>query len=98
MNDIVSDIPPHSDQLVSIDHLLKEQHSLGDIVKTEHTSLLRSIVGSLDELVTFNVIYSIQVRTFLSEFNSTIIQRLNERGAGTSWCGGGGEVGLPYKK
>jgi hypothetical protein len=48
-NDVVTGIPPHVDQLVSMDHLLKEQHSLGDLVKTEHTFLLESIIGALDE-------------------------------------------------
>jgi hypothetical protein len=44
----VTDIPPRVDQLVSMDHILKEQQSLCDLVKTEHTRLLESIVGALD--------------------------------------------------
>jgi hypothetical protein len=36
-NDVVTGIPPHVDQLVIMDRLLKEQHSLGNLVKTGHT-------------------------------------------------------------
>jgi hypothetical protein len=75
-NDVVTGIPPHVDQLVSIDCLLKEQHSLGDLVKIEHTCLLESIVGALDEQVSGNDILSNQVCTLLSEFTSTMIDRL----------------------
>jgi hypothetical protein len=75
-NDVVTGTPPHVDQLIGMDHLLKEQQSLGDIFKTEHTCLLESIVGALDELVSGNGISSNQVRTLLSEFTSTMIDML----------------------
>jgi hypothetical protein len=48
-NDVVTGIPPHVDQLDSMGRLLKEQQGLGDLVKTEHTSLLESIVDALNE-------------------------------------------------
>jgi hypothetical protein len=48
-NDVVTGIPPRVDKLVSMDCLLKEQHSLGDLVNTDHTFLLESIVDALDE-------------------------------------------------
>jgi hypothetical protein len=79
-NYVVTDIPPHVDQLVSMDHLLKEQHSLGDLVKTEHNFLLESIVGDLDERVSGNGISSNQVHNLLSEFTLTMIDRLGEGG------------------
>jgi hypothetical protein len=65
-----------------MDCLLKEQQSLGDLVKTEHTCLLESIVDALDERVSCNGISSNQVRTLLSEFTSTMIDRLGEQGGG----------------
>jgi hypothetical protein len=86
-NDVVTGIPPHVDQLVSMDRLLKEQHSLGDLFKTEHTCLLESIVSALDERVSGNVILSNHVHTLLSEFTSTMIDRLGER----AWSVGGRE-------
>jgi hypothetical protein len=100
-NDVVTGIPPHVDQLVSMDRLLKEQHSLGDLFKTEHTYLLESIIDALDEQVSRNGISSNQVRTLLSEFTSTMIDRL-----GRSWRGGreraagedDKEEGIPYEK
>jgi hypothetical protein len=91
-NDVVIGIRPHVDQLVSMDHLLKEQQSLGDLVKTEHTYLLKSIVDALDEGVSGNVISSNQVRTLLPQFTSTMIDRLGERGGG-----GDEEEGIPYE-
>jgi hypothetical protein len=103
-NDVVTGIPPHVDQLVSTGHLLKEQHSLGDLFKTEHTCLLESIIGALDERVSGNGISSNQVRTLLSEFTSTIINRLGERrglvgrGGDENGWGGGEEEGIPYEK
>jgi hypothetical protein len=78
--DAVTGIPPHVDQLVSMDRLLKEQHSIGDLVKTDHTFLLESIIGALDERVYGNGISSNQVRTLLSEFTSTMIDMLGKRG------------------
>jgi hypothetical protein len=67
-NYVVTGIPPHVDQLVSMDRLMKEQHSLGYLVKTEHTCLLDPIIDDLDERVTCNGISSNQVCTLLSEF------------------------------
>jgi hypothetical protein len=90
-NDVVTGIPPHVDQLVSMDRLLKEQQSIGDLVKTEHTFLLESIIGALDERVFCNGISYNQVRTLLSEFTSTMIDRLGEGGGGLVGRGGGGE-------
>jgi hypothetical protein len=87
-NDVVTGIPPHVDQLVSMDRRLKEQQSIGDLVKTEHTCLLDSIIGALDERVSGNGISSNEVRTLLSEFTSTMIDRLGERG-GLVGRGGG---------
>jgi hypothetical protein len=57
-NNVVTGISPHVDQLVSMDCILKEQQSLSDLVKTEHTYLLESIIGSLDERVSGNGISS----------------------------------------
>jgi hypothetical protein len=48
-NDAVTGTPPCVDQLVSMDRLLKEQHILSDLFKTELTCLLESIVDALDE-------------------------------------------------
>jgi hypothetical protein len=62
-NDVVTGIPPHVDQLVIMDRLLKEHESLGDIVKTEHTCLLESIIGASDERVSRNGISSNRVHT-----------------------------------
>jgi hypothetical protein len=87
-NEIVTGIRPHVDQLVSMDRLLKEQHSIGDLVNTEHTCLLGSIIGALDELVSGNGISSNQVRTLLSAFTLIVIDRLVERGV---FVGRGGE-------
>jgi hypothetical protein len=92
------------DQLVSMDRLLKEQHSLGDIVKTEHSALLDSIFVALNERVTGNGISSNQVRTLLDEFSSTIMQMLVKWGGawsvreGARTSGGGNEVGVSYDK
>jgi hypothetical protein len=98
-NDVVTGIPPHMDQLVSIDRLLKEQQSLGGLVKTEHTCLLGSIGGALDEQVSGNGTLSNQVCTLLSEFTSTMIDRLGERGGLVGRGGGGGEeVEIRYEK
>jgi hypothetical protein len=58
-----------------MDRLLKEQNSLGDLVKTGHTCLLDSIVVALDERVSGNGISSNQVRTLLSEFTLTMTDR-----------------------
>jgi hypothetical protein len=66
-NDVVTGIPPHVDQLVSMDSLLKEQHSIGDLVNIDHTCLLDAISSN-------------QVCTLLSEFTSTMIDRLGKRG------------------
>jgi hypothetical protein len=65
-NDVVTGIPPRADQLVSMDRFFKEQQSIFDLVKTEHTCLLESIVDALDERVSGNGISSTQVRTLLS--------------------------------
>jgi hypothetical protein len=74
-----------------MDRLFKQQQSLGDLVKAEHTCLLESIGGALDERVSVNGISSNQVRTLLSEFTSTVIDRLGEWGGlGRSGGGGGG--------
>jgi hypothetical protein len=92
-NDVVTGIPPHVDQLVSMDCLLKEQQSIGDLVKTEHNCLLESIIGALDERVSGNDISSNQVRTLVSEFTSTMINRLGEQGGLVGRGGGGKRAG-----
>jgi hypothetical protein len=97
-NDVVTGVPHHVDQLVSMDHILKEQQSLGDLVKTEHTCLLESIMGALDERVSGNGISFNQVHTSLSEFTSTMIDRLGKRGGLVGRGGGGEQEGTPYEK
>jgi hypothetical protein len=86
-NDVVTGIPPRVDQLVSIDHIFKEQHSLGDLVTTEHTCLLESIIDAVDERVSGNGISSKQVRNLMSEFTSTMIDWLDEQGGGMKKSG-----------
>jgi hypothetical protein len=104
MNDVVTGIPPRVDQLVIMDHLLKEQHSLGDIVKAEHSTMLDSIFFALDERVTGNDILSNQV--ILCSMNSVppTCRGLARGGLGRSGRGrerAGVEdngVGVPYEK
>jgi hypothetical protein len=97
MKDFMTGIHPHVDQLVSMYRLLKEQHSLGELVKTEHSTLLVLIVAALDARVIGKAISYNQVRTLFDKCSLTTMQRLGE-GGGVIELEEEKEVGIPYEK